>query len=228
MKTLVMMACSGAKREVASPAFDLYRGVMYETFRAHVKAHARPQVIILSALHGFIDPAKIIAPYDQKMTSYRADEMIDDLTQFMKGPYWPLDIDQVFFAGGKNYRRVMRAAISRIAPMVEIEESSGGIGMQRSQLGRYLDQLCRQHVDTIGHHPNGTPLFDSFGEFKVGDLVHTSYRSVPCAPKRPAVITELFNGPRRPTAAIELLDQKPGRKLGRWIALDDLVHSEKT
>lgn len=141
MTSLVLMACSGMKLAAAAPAFDLYRGVMYSSFRAHVKPLYSPAVIILSASYGFISPTKIISPYDLMMTGVRADEMIADLPNFMRDLSWPDDIADVFLAGGKHYRRVMRAALSVVAPNAIVLECSGGIGVQRSQLGRYLDNL---------------------------------------------------------------------------------------
>lgn len=222
MDSLVLMACSGTKLNVPAPAFDFYQGVMYETFRVHVRPHARPNVIILSALHGFISPEKVLSPYENKMTGERAEEMIADLPRFMTDVLWPRNVKHVFLAGGFQYRRVMRAAVTRIDPSISIDECSGGIGFQRSQLGRYLDGLGRQPGKTISHHPNGTPLFDSFGEFKVEETIVTKYRSAPWATQRTAVIHELFEGPNGPTARIELSDGKMGRKEVRWIGLDDI------
>lgn len=222
MNSLVLMACSGSKRNTPSPAFDLYQGVMFETFRAHARAGFIPDVIILSALYGFIGPKKVLSPYDQKMTTERADEMIANLPHFMSGALWPNNIKEVFLAGGLQYRRVMRAAVACVAPMGSISECNGGIGLQRSQLGRYLDSLVPQSNKVIGRHPNGTRLFDSLGKFKVEDQIVTHYRCAPWAPARTAVIRELFEGPSGPTATIEMMDGKSGRKETRWISLNDI------
>ncbi|WP_241754831.1 DUF6884 domain-containing protein [Cupriavidus basilensis] len=149
-RPLVLMACSATKLNRPAPAMDLYRGVMYETFRAHVRADAQPQVIILSARHGFIQPDAEIAPYDLRMTADRAQIMLSGLPTAMAGAVWPYQVGPVFLAGGMHYRRVMRAAVERWAHRIgagsapTIMETSGGIGMQRSQLGQYLDGLTSQ------------------------------------------------------------------------------------
>lgn len=141
------MACSGGKLDRPAPAMDLYRGVMYQSFRAHVKPETAPAVVILSALHGFIDPTAVIAPYDLRMTAHRASEMLADLPSFMDGVTWPGDVDQVFLAGGATYRCVMRAALQRLVDQgcmpasLVMCEASAGIGYQRSELGKYLDGL---------------------------------------------------------------------------------------
>lgn len=146
MRPLVMMACSATKASVQAPAFDLYQGVMYKTFRACVKPLARPEVVILSAMHGFVQADAILAPYEQRMTKARADAMLADLPRFMKAVCWPDSITQVFLAGGKEYRVVMRAAMASVYPNIKVEECFGGIGYQRSQLGNYLQSLVPSKI----------------------------------------------------------------------------------
>ncbi|MEM8515189.1 hypothetical protein RCH14_004549 [Massilia sp. MP_M2] len=141
MRPLVMMACSATKASARAPAFDLYQGVMYKTFRACVKPLARPEVVILSAMHGFVQADAILAPYEQRMTKARAEEMLANLPHFMKAVCWPDSITQVFLAGGKDYRDVMRPAIAMLYPRAQLIECFGGIGYQRSQLGNFLKTL---------------------------------------------------------------------------------------
>ncbi|QOT82180.1 hypothetical protein F7R26_038925 (plasmid) [Cupriavidus basilensis] len=106
--------------------------------------------MILSARHGFIQPDAEIAPYDLRMTADRAQIMLSGLPTAMAGAVWPYQVGPVFLAGGMHYRRVMRAAVERWAHRIgagsapTIMETSGGIGMQRSQLGQYLDGLTSQ------------------------------------------------------------------------------------
>lgn len=147
------MACSATKGRQAAPAMDLYQGVMYSTFRANAPA-ARPAVVILSAKHGFIEADRVIEPYEQRMTEARADEMIAELPGF-DSVEWPAGVRSILLAGGKTYQRVMRAAINRRIELglldsdISIEQTSGGIGYQRAQLGAYLRNL-----------PNTSPLAD--------------------------------------------------------------------
>ncbi|CAJ0808490.1 hypothetical protein R77560_04728 [Ralstonia thomasii] len=143
-KPLVLLACSSLKLDRPAPAMELYRGVMFQTYRANVKPAAAPNVVILSALHGFITPDTIIGPYDQRMSPERADELLATLaTHYMLPAGWPASIGPVLLAGGAQYRRVMRAALRWLADCTGIEpanitETSGGIGEQRAQLGRFL------------------------------------------------------------------------------------------
>lgn len=144
---LLLMACSATKLQRPAPAISLYQGVMWATYRKHCKNAASPHVVILSALHGFVSPGTVLEPYEQRMTSAKADKMVENLSQFMSGVAWPRGICHVFLSGGLEYRRVMRAAVaSLVATQVlpasaSVDAVSGGIGYQRSQLGQYLQAI---------------------------------------------------------------------------------------
>lgn len=140
-RPLVLMACSGKKASGPAPAFELYQGVMYQTFRARVKPFARPEIVILSAMHGFVQADTILSPYEQRMTLPRVCEMLADLPRFMQGVRWPEGVTQVFLAGGKEYRAVMKAVVAALYPIAGVVETAGGIGYQRAQLGSFLESL---------------------------------------------------------------------------------------
>lgn len=146
MNSLILMSCSATKGRAAAPAIDLYQGVMYSTFRSNAPK-TRPAVVILSARHGFIDANRIIEPYEQRMTAERACEMVAELSAF--DPIeWPSGVRSILLAGGKNYQKVMWAAIERRIKLglldanIIIDQTSGGIGYQRAQLGAYLRNLA--------------------------------------------------------------------------------------
>jgi hypothetical protein len=149
-KHLVLMACSATKGATPAPAFELYRGVMYSTFRANAPA-TRPAVVILSAKHGFLPADQVIEPYELRMSDARADEMLGELPDF-DSIEWPSELSAIFLAGGKTYQRVMRAAIERrielglLSRDVTIERTAGGIGYQRAQLGAYLRSMGACHA----------------------------------------------------------------------------------
>lgn len=143
-RPLLLLACSGLKLDRPAKALDLYRGVMYGTYRAHVQPAAAPHLVILSALHGFISPDAVLAPYDQRMTPARADDMLAHLgTRYLANGAWPQAFGDVLLAGGQEYRRVMRGALQWFADCkgitpASVRETSGGIGRQRAQLGAFL------------------------------------------------------------------------------------------
>lgn len=65
---VALVACSAAKRAVASAASELYVG---QLFRRAV-AYARAQLdgfVVLSGKHGVLAPEQLVAPYDQRVPS---------------------------------------------------------------------------------------------------------------------------------------------------------------
>lgn len=223
---LVIMACSATKLNRAAPALDLYRGVLFGSYRANVHVTAQPHVVILSALHGFIPSDKVIEPYEQRMTVDRADSMIADLAGPLPGA-WPEGAAKVMLAGGKEYRRVMRAAIPHLIAVgavkqaAQIIETSGGIGFQRQQLGEFVRGL-KEMPQIVGHQPNGTALYRRLGEFEVDQPVFVAYRARPDKAARPAVVEELFEGPVGPTASVVMLDATNPDCARTWVGLRDL------
>jgi hypothetical protein len=228
---LLLMACSGSKLDRDARAIDLYRGVMYQSYRAHLRTDAAPSVLILSARHGFLHPDTEIAPYDERMTRQRADEMMADLSSYLRPRAWPTRVGSVMLAGGAEYRHVMRAALARrYGPTLPVlQESYGGIGMQRSQLGAFLDGLKPAFRDQIGQHANGTPIFRAYGRIVAGDVATLRYRAAPALPARQARVLSVFNGPSGPTADVEVEDLVRGRTriCPRWVSVADLHTSTK-
>ncbi len=146
---LVMMACSGSKLSREAPAIDLYQGVMFQTLRTHRCPEDDLDVVIVSAEHGLLADNDVVEPYDRQMDDARAAELIaagfpEDF-YFEGEPY-----DAVMLAGGEAYRKVMRSYVEAmkefgaIAPDAIIEETTGGIGDQRAQLGSFL--AARAHL----------------------------------------------------------------------------------
>ena len=146
-KRLVIMPCCDMKGAEKAPAMELYKGVFFQTFRSNAQEGGRPNVVILSAKHGFIAPTKEIEPYDQMMTSSRSDEMLVDLPRLINNLQIPEGIEDVLIVGGKDYQRVMKAAVAElqkdgtISETASVNATSGGIGDQRKQLGEYLRSI---------------------------------------------------------------------------------------
>jgi hypothetical protein len=223
---LIVMACSAKKLAHAAPALDLYQGVMFSSFRANVQAGARPHVVILSALHGFVSADKVIEPYEQRLTPERAERMLTQTDEFIHEP-WPRTVSRVLLAGGEEYRRVMWAAVQwqlergHLAPTVRVGQTSGGIGVQRQQLGSFLRSL-KPELEVVGHHPNGTPLYRALGGFTLEQSVEVRYPGRPESEAEPAVIAELFEGPGGPSANVRMLNSPNPHLAYNWVLLNHL------
>jgi hypothetical protein len=222
-KPLLILSCSGMKLDRPAPALDRYQGVMYQTFRAHVREQVRPQIMILSALHGFVSADAHLAPYNQRMTPQRSADMVANLDDF-EGVGWPENASGVLLAGGGDYRRIMQATLDRLresgrlAIAGSVAETCGGIGEQRAQLATWLRQ-ADMAGDIVGFQRNGTALYRTFGQFHVNEVVRLAYRGRP-QESLEARIDELFQGPSGPTASVTIVNT--GNPDTRWVGLDHL------
>ncbi|VTU44994.1 DUF6884 domain-containing protein [Variovorax sp. RA8] len=64
-KPLILMPCSRAKLDCPAPARDLYQGVMWQSLRANSPEGVHADIVVLSALHGFLSGSQVVAPYDK-------------------------------------------------------------------------------------------------------------------------------------------------------------------
>jgi hypothetical protein len=69
-EALVLVSCCGLKLARPAPARELYQSPLFKLARRFAEQSGRPWVI-LSALHGVVDPEQIIEPYDQRMPTAR-------------------------------------------------------------------------------------------------------------------------------------------------------------
>jgi hypothetical protein len=223
---LVILAGSARQLAHAAPALDLYLGEIFSTFHANVQAGARPHLVILSALHGFVSADKVIEPYEQRLTPERVELMLTQTDDFIHDA-WPRTVSRVLLAGGAEYRRVMWAAVQsqlergHLAPTVRVGQTSGGIGMQRQQLGSFLRSL-KPELEVVGHHPNGTPLYRALGGFTLEQPVEVRYPGRPESEAEPAVIAELFEGPGGPSANVRMLNSPNPHLAYNWVLLKHL------
>jgi hypothetical protein len=164
-KRLLLMPCSDMKCETPAAAKDLYKGVFYQTYNRQVKPGAEPQMMILSAKHGFVTPKQMLEPYNQKMTPQQAQEMVNTVKKSLEAVEWPTGIEEVMLVGGKHYQRVMNAAVEELKAQGKIPEdvviraTKGEIGQQRQQLGEYLRGLPE------GEAPQGFAKGGEVGSF---------------------------------------------------------------
>ncbi|UXT97982.1 DUF6884 domain-containing protein [Agrobacterium tumefaciens] len=73
MAPLHLVACVKEKAAQPMPAAQLYRSVWFRKARAFVEAKHAPW-LVLSALHGVVDPEDIIAPYEHTLMTMGATE----------------------------------------------------------------------------------------------------------------------------------------------------------
>lgn len=149
---IVVIACGAQKSDEPAPAGQLYTSPHFQlTYRAARKLaeDQGARVLILSALHGLVDPSTVLEPYDVKMgdagsiTPAVLAEQLDTIN--------PTTITTLL-------PRAYRLALVRAGAVVtDLYANAPGIGHQRGVASKIL--ASRQHavaVDPAGHVYAGT------------------------------------------------------------------------
>jgi hypothetical protein len=152
--TVLVVPCSGKKLDHAAPARELYRGTLTTMGLAAAasiaQAHVGTSTLILSALHGLLDPELVVAPYDLRMGdpgSVDTDTLADQLQQ--------AGATRVVALTPGTYTAALAAAceaagLELVAPLA----GSRGIGEQRGRLA----QLRRGAGLGRPGQPGGSPV----------------------------------------------------------------------
>lgn len=131
-RPLYLIACSGSKLDHAAPALELYTG---QAFRFAVRAAADGDILILSALHGLVEPDTVLEPYNVTLSTMSAadraawaETVADDLDFYAHRP--------IVVLAGADYA----AACSRL-PRADYPLKGLGIGMQLQCLKNMVQDL---------------------------------------------------------------------------------------
>lgn len=76
MKPTLIIPCTDDKNEGKHKAIDLYTGNVYSTLKANSVSLDDFNIIIVSALHGFISASETISDYDRKMSDQDLDSYV--------------------------------------------------------------------------------------------------------------------------------------------------------
>jgi len=127
VKPLYLIACSAAKLDHAAPATQLYTGQAFKLAMA-AAARAGADVLILSAMHGAVDPAEILAPYDRALSKMSKRERTGwtmwVANQLLRNYGRPITV-----LAGKHYAQALAGF-----PSVSLPLRGQGIGQQLATL----------------------------------------------------------------------------------------------
>ena len=127
-KPLFLIACSAHKLDHPAPARELYTG---QAFRLAIAAADRcgADVLILSALHGLVQPGEVLAPYDHTLRSAFERRAWARMTAIQLKPYQ--DRRAVVLAG-KFYAAAAAGFANKSLPLAGL-----GIGQQLAVLKNF-------------------------------------------------------------------------------------------
>lgn len=124
---LYLIACSAAKLDHAAPAAQLYTGQAFKLAMA-AAARAGADVLILSAMHGAVDPADQLAPYDRALSKMTKRERTG-WTMWVANQLMQHRGRTIVVLAGKHY-----AAALAGFPNVSLPLRGQGIGQQLATL----------------------------------------------------------------------------------------------
>jgi hypothetical protein len=161
MRSLTLVACVAKKLPHAAPARDLYCSPWFRLARA--VAEASGEWRILSAEHGLLDPAQVVAPYEKSLRGMTAAERKEWGRQTLVALFRLLDPPRedatahgfnvygrrVVFLAGEIYAGPLADALGYQGASVETPLAHLGIGQQLRWLKTRLAELQgkgRAHV----------------------------------------------------------------------------------
>lgn len=140
MDTLIL-ACSVSKQVVAAPALDLYKGRAFDLVRRQAE-RAGFRVLVLSAKHGLLLPAKVIEPYDQKMNLTRARQLSVSTQDIALLDTMP---GAIHVYGGALYRSLVGQWAAMLGrELLEVKGAARGCGDHYSALIQFMGRTVRQ------------------------------------------------------------------------------------
>jgi cytoplasmic iron level regulating protein YaaA (DUF328/UPF0246 family) len=140
MSRLLVQSCSKSKIQASESvqALDLYSGYFYKIIKKSIREDQLVEDLdlsILSAKHGLLDPDQAIEPYDERMTTERADSMADEVTASLRSTITEGDYERVIINAGKTYRRAVQ---TEELPATVSYISGDGIGAKGQALKQFI------------------------------------------------------------------------------------------
>jgi hypothetical protein len=133
---IVLVSCVAMKRLEPVPAKDLYTSPWFTKARAYAEKQRCPWYI-LSAEHGLVQPAQILAPYERTLNTmsvadrrHWAQRVLGQLAKLEPQP------TRVVFLAGVRYREFLLGSLKDRGIQVEVP-------MQGKSIGRQLQWLSR-------------------------------------------------------------------------------------
>lgn len=145
---LYLVSCVSKKLARPAAARDLYASAWFIKARAYVEAREAPW-LILSARHGLVDPAEVIAPYETTLNRMTAADRRRWATRVIDQMEARAPVaDEIIILAGRYYRADLMAWLQARFARVSVPMEGLGIGSQLQWLScRSASTECRQRKD---------------------------------------------------------------------------------
>lgn len=144
-RRLLILSCSQRKRSKPGlvPAVERYDGPAFRVLRRFLREQPDDSkhldVFILSAAYGLISAKRLIAEYDQVMTSQRAAELHDKVLATFANLI-RTDYTELCLAMSMKYLMALEGWSALVPPRVSVTITDGPQGLKLAQLKRWLWQ----------------------------------------------------------------------------------------
>ena len=144
-RRLLILSCSQRKRSKPGlvPAVERYDGPAFRVLRRFLREQPDDSkhldVFILSAAHGLISAERLIAEYNQVMTSQRAAELHDKVVATFANLI-RTDYTELCLAMSVKYLMALEGWSALVPPRVSVTITDGPQGLKLAQLKRWLWQ----------------------------------------------------------------------------------------
>jgi hypothetical protein len=147
---VIIVACAASKRSLPSPARDLYVSTLFREARRYAESHG-DSWFILSALHGVMEPERIVSPYERTLN----DMTVSQRREWSAGVGTRLLAilepgSRVTILAGKKYREFVEPFLREHGYDVQVPLVHLGIGRQ-------IQWLQRATSATTNLKPRGAP-----------------------------------------------------------------------
>lgn len=150
MAHIGLISCVSKKRPSAAEAKDLYDSALFAKSREFVEQRCESW-FILSAKYGLVEPAHVIEPYEETLSTRsrrERDEWADRVWAVLRQRLRPND--QVTILAGERYRESLVPRMTEYGCHVDVPMQGLGIGRQLQWLSRQLGPPCRdRHVERL-------------------------------------------------------------------------------
>ncbi|PQJ36835.1 hypothetical protein BSZ35_00155 [Salinibacter sp. 10B] len=130
MPTVALVACVKSKRDRPMPAGRLYNSTWFQKARVYARERC-DSWFILSAKHGVLAPTDEVAPYEETLNNFSAQErqewassVLEELGEVLSPE------DEVVILAGLKYREYLTGPLEDLVARVSIPMEGLGIGEQ--------------------------------------------------------------------------------------------------
>ncbi len=128
MRSVTLVPCCGKKKDVASPAGELYQSQLFLKMKSRVQGDWG----ILSAKYGFLSPYEIIEPYDLTLNACSKQYKVDWSQQVFEKVQkeYPEQDRTIIVWSSRTYREYLLPLLQAYYSAVSVPIEGMGIGQQ--------------------------------------------------------------------------------------------------